>query len=115
MGVARFRGARALRSAPMPESHDVVLAAHQLGEAVLRFLTALEDRAAEQVRRNRLPPEPKRPKPEPVLLNSREAAALLSISKGTLFNHSAPRGPIKTVRIGASVRYARDDLLAFAE
>lgn len=109
----------------MPESHDVVLAAHQLGDALLRFMTALENRAAERVRRNAPPPEPKRPEPklpepkspqpESVLLDSRAAAALLSISKGTLFNHSVPRGPLKMVRIGTAVRYARDDLLAFAE
>ena len=47
---------------------------------------------------------------KPMLLNTRQAAKSLSISPGTLFNLTAPRGPIPAVKIGARVCYAVTDL-----
>jgi predicted DNA-binding transcriptional regulator AlpA len=44
---------------------------------------------------------------EPLLVTSRQAARLLSISEKTLWSLSSPRGPIPTVRVGVrSVRYS---------
>ncbi len=45
-----------------------------------------------------------------LLLSPLEAAKYLSISRGTLFNKTAPRGPIPAVRIGTLVRYEVSDL-----
>ncbi len=60
------------------------------------------------------PPEPPRTQASdearPLLLDARQAAKSLSISKGTLFNLTAPRGPIPAVKIGARVCYAVTDL-----
>lgn len=47
---------------------------------------------------------------KPMLLNARQAAKNLSISPGTLFNLTAPRGPIPAVKIGSRVCYAVSDL-----
>jgi len=38
----------------------------------------------------------------------------LAVSTKTLFNKTAPRGPIPVVKIGAAVRYRLADLDAFA-
>jgi hypothetical protein len=47
---------------------------------------------------------------KPLLLNARQAAKSLSISSGTLWHMTAPRGPIPAVKIGARVCYAVADL-----
>jgi hypothetical protein len=47
---------------------------------------------------------------QPLLLNSRQAAKVLSISTRTLFGLSVPRGPIPVVRIGTRTCYAVSDL-----
>ena len=47
---------------------------------------------------------------KPLLLNAQQAAKSLSISRGTLFNLTAPRGPIPSVKLGARVCYAVSDL-----
>jgi len=44
---------------------------------------------------------------ERALLRPREAAEYLSISERSLWNHTSPRGDIKSVSIGRSVRYAK--------
>lgn len=49
------------------------------------------------------------------LLTTREAAEFLSISEKTLWNLSAPRGPIPVVRIKRCVRYSMDALLEFIQ
>ncbi len=41
-----------------------------------------------------------------LLLNAREAAELLGISPRKLWELTAPRGPIRCVRIGRAVRYS---------
>jgi predicted DNA-binding transcriptional regulator AlpA len=41
-----------------------------------------------------------------LLVNSRKAAAALSISEKTLWSRTAPRGSIPCVRIGSAVRYS---------
>lgn len=52
---------------------------------------------------------------KPMLLNARQAAKSLSISPGTLFNLTAPRGPIPVVKIGTRTCYAvRDPEAAIA-
>lgn len=62
------------------------------------------------------PPNPTRqppmldhaPTPEPILLTTRQAAALLGISEKTLWNHTTPRGNcIPAVRFGKTLRYSR--------
>jgi hypothetical protein len=60
------------------------------------------------------PPEHPRTQPsdesKPLLLDAIQAAKSLSISKGTLFNLTAPRGPIPAVKIGTRVCYTLPDL-----
>ena len=51
--------------------------------------------------------------PSKFLLTAPEAARALSISEKTLWSHSAPRGTIPVVRIGARVLYAPRDLEAW--
>ena len=50
-----------------------------------------------------------------LLLGPREAAKLLSISTGTLYNLSSPRGPIPYIKLGARTCYAVKDLEALIE
>jgi excisionase family DNA binding protein len=45
-----------------------------------------------------------------LLLTVREAAQALSVSERTLWALTAPRGPIRSVRLGRSVRYSADSL-----
>jgi predicted DNA-binding transcriptional regulator AlpA len=45
-----------------------------------------------------------------LLLRPRQAAALLAISERSLWQLTAPRGPIRPVRAGRSVRYALTEL-----
>jgi excisionase family DNA binding protein len=52
--------------------------------------------------------------PDRLLLTPRQAAAALSISERTLWQLTRDRA-LPCVRIGRSVRYARNDLLAFIE
>jgi hypothetical protein len=47
---------------------------------------------------------------KPLLLTARQAAKSLSISPGTLWNWTVPRGPIPVVKIGARTCYAVRDL-----
>jgi hypothetical protein len=44
------------------------------------------------------------------LLRSRDAAAFLAVSERSLWGWTAPRGPIRAVRVGRSVRYALTEL-----
>lgn len=54
--------------------------------------------------------------PAPLLVNSRTAARVLSISERTLWDLTAPRGPIPVVQMGRRARrFSLDDLRAFAE
>jgi predicted DNA-binding transcriptional regulator AlpA len=46
----------------------------------------------------------------PLLLTPLAAAEALSVSPRTLWGLTHPRGPIRPVRIGRSVRYARAEL-----
>ena len=53
---------------------------------------------------------------DPVLLTTREAAALLHCSQRTVWTLTAPRGPIPAIRITPRVvRYEREDLIEFLE
>ena len=45
-----------------------------------------------------------------LLLRPAEAAKSLGISERQLWEHTAPRGPIPAVRIGANVRYSPSQL-----
>ena len=47
------------------------------------------------------------------LFTTRDAALKLAISQRTLWEHTAPRGPIPCVRIGRSVRYSLQALQDF--
>jgi predicted DNA-binding transcriptional regulator AlpA len=46
----------------------------------------------------------------PLLLTAREAARALAISERTLWGLTAPRGPIRPVRVGRAIRYAPAEL-----
>lgn len=48
-----------------------------------------------------------------LLLTPREAADTLSICEKSLWSLTVPRGPIKCVRLGRSVRYSSDALREF--
>ena len=50
-----------------------------------------------------------------LLLSARDAAQALAVSPRTLWGLTSPRGPIRCVRIGRSVRYDPADLRSFAE
>lgn len=52
---------------------------------------------------------------EQLLLRPREAAQRLGISERLLWQHSAPRGPIPTTRIGNAVRYSPEALQRYIE
>lgn len=58
------------------------------------------------------PAQPPAPK---LLFSAREAAHALGICEKTLWNITAPRGPLEAVRIGRSVRYSVTDLQTFIE
>jgi hypothetical protein len=55
------------------------------------------------------------PAPPKLLVDSRTAAKMLSISPRTLWSLTAPRGPIRSVRFGRALRYAVRDLEAAIE
>lgn len=48
-----------------------------------------------------------------LLLTPREAAETLSVCEKSLWSLTAPRGPLKCVRLGRSVRYSLDALREF--
>jgi excisionase family DNA binding protein len=50
-----------------------------------------------------------------LLLTRKQAAAALSVGERTLWAITWPRGPIRSVRIGRSVRYSADALRAWIE
>jgi excisionase family DNA binding protein len=61
------------------------------------------------------PPAPEAaPAVEPLLLTAPEAARALAVSPRTLWARTRS-GEIVSVRIGRSVRYAREDLAAYVE
>lgn len=51
--------------------------------------------------------------PPRLLLTAREAADALSVCEKSLWSLTAPRGPIKCVRLGRSVRYSVTTLQEF--
>jgi excisionase family DNA binding protein len=51
---------------------------------------------------------------DPILMNTREAARALSISERKLWDLTAPRGPIPSLKFGRSVRYRPEDLREWA-
>jgi excisionase family DNA binding protein len=53
--------------------------------------------------------------PSKLLLTREQAAAALSVGERTLWAITWPRGPIRSVRIGRSVRYSADALRAWVE
>jgi hypothetical protein len=57
------------------------------------------------------PPAP----PFRLLLTARQAAESLSICEKTLWSITMPRGPLRAVKIGRSVRYSIQDLREFIE
>ena len=50
-----------------------------------------------------------------LLLPAREAAAALAVCEKTLWNFTAPRGTIPSVKIGARVLYSPADLQAWID
>ena len=61
-----------------------------------------------------MPNQEANPTPK-LLLSSREAARLLSVSPRTLWACTKPRGELPSVRIGRSVRYHVADLERWIE
>jgi hypothetical protein len=53
--------------------------------------------------------------PPTILFTRKQAAAALSIGERTLWALTWPRGPIRSVQIGRSVRYSADALRAWVE
>ena len=53
--------------------------------------------------------------PSKILLTRKQAAAALSVGERTLWAMTWPRGPIRSVRIGRSVRYSADALRTWVE
>ena len=51
----------------------------------------------------------------PRLLTAQEASKYLRVCERTVYNLSAPRGPLACVRIGRRVLYSPADLAAFIE
>jgi excisionase family DNA binding protein len=51
----------------------------------------------------------------PLLLDAKQAAKALGISERTLWSLTAPRGPIRAIRIGRAVRYSVRELERFIE
>lgn len=97
----------------MELSHSELAAAHDLGEALLRFVKTLKIVTATEestrLRPDSVPPVGSKPQVA-ILLTMREAAKALQISERTLWRLTAPRGPVQSVRLGRSVRYAADEL-----
>ncbi|CAG1006731.1 hypothetical protein PHYC_03354 [Phycisphaerales bacterium] len=96
-------------------------AAERLTGAIVEFVQAVIEGVAE-----RRPKPPPAPRQEPAkqmpamqvptgLLDQRQAAAFLGISPGTLFNMSAPRGPMPVVKLNSRVLYDPADLRAAVE
>jgi len=56
---------------------------------------------------------PERTESPKLLLTPREAAETLSVCEKSLWSLTAPRGPIKCVRLGRSVRYSIEALREF--
>lgn len=56
---------------------------------------------------------PERTESPKLLLTPREAAETLSVCEKSLWSLTSPRGPIKCVRLGRSVRYSHDVLREF--
>jgi len=50
-----------------------------------------------------------------LLLTPKEAATVLAVGERTLWALTAPRGPIRPVRVGRSVRYTTDALQSWIE
>jgi hypothetical protein len=50
---------------------------------------------------------------KPLSVSTHQAAQLLSISPRKLFDLTAPRGPIRVVKVGRSNRYAVEELQRF--
>ncbi len=106
----------------MKPTEREVQSARRLADAVLELLLAHEEgaeqrraeRERQKSRRLEQPGMSDRPPIPPGLLTQHDAAEYLSVSVGTLFNRTVPRGPIPVVRIGAAVRYRLADLEAFA-
>lgn len=105
----------------MPNSMSEEDAVRQFASAFLNLVGAIRSTAATQVASelkrllnetqelngslHRTPAERK-----PILLSAREAAKSLSVSQRTLWNLTAPRGPIPSVKLGTRVCYAVQDL-----
>jgi len=113
----------------MKPTDDEIVAARSLADALLAFMAAVEvGRAQRHASRTpersegsdmalaaQVPGTTKRGQSNAkhkILLKAPEAAEALSISNRTLWDMTAPRGPIPVVRIGTSVRYAIEDLAA---
>lgn len=97
----------------MELSRSEIVAAHDLGEALLRFLKAWRLLTASEETKQRVPDSGKpdfSAAHEQILFTPREAAKALRMSEKTLWSMTAPRGPIRSVRLGRSVRYLADDL-----
>ncbi len=96
-------------------------AVRQFAAALLNLLGAIRsaeaNRTATEVRRlvaelreANGPARRNREEQKPMLLSTREAAKSLSVSPRTLWDLTAPRGPIPVVKIGTRTCYAIRDL-----
>lgn len=101
-------------------------AAHRFGEAFLDLIKSIENARSSRVsaEHRRQTEELSRQLdlrkrtdslPQPLLVSAKEAASRMAISTGTLWNMTAPRGPLPVVKIGTRRCYAIRDLEAAIE
>lgn len=104
-----------MNSRPLPEQLE---AAEQLGQAILRFVLALQEARRPEApiavpRPELLRSDAKDASSQRLLLKPREAAQALGVSSGTLWNLTQPRGPIPAIHVGRLVRYPTEALEAW--
>ena len=110
-----------------PTSEEIT-AARALGDAILQFVIACKngeqaereieyrkERAEREIEERKIARTEAEPKPsqDQRLLSARKVAEILSVSERTVWAISAPRGPLRAVRIGRIVRYRIEDILDF--
>lgn len=104
-------------------------AANQLAEALIEFVMAVESGIVERTKTRpptevrvavQYPPNPVQPAVAPIeepatedperLVGAKEVSEMLGISTRKAWQITAPRGPLKSVRIGRSVKYRVGDV-----
>jgi predicted DNA-binding transcriptional regulator AlpA len=91
-----------------------LMAARNLGEAIVQLIVAVEEGSQLRMRstsKSHATGASAVEKKDKSLLTARETAKLLSTSEKTLWNMTSPRGPVPAIRFGKSVRYIINDVI----